>query len=286
MSTNDVLSSIVKKIDTLPTLPTTFAKINNMIQNPKTSANDISDVVSKDQVLTARLLKLVNSSLYGFPGRITTVSSAVVILGFNALKNLVLSSSVFDLFQVTGKSEVIDLNEFWKHSIACAVASRLIAVQIDYGEPEELFVAGLLHDIGKLVEIQYLQASFMNVIEKTRSSKILIGDAEKEILGFTHSDIGFLLGKKWKLPLSLNEAIACHNDFSQARKFPQLVSAVHLADILVRAKEIGDPGDIYVPVVDASAWDSLGLRLSQIETIMERIEEGVNDALKFFKREN
>ena len=94
MSSQDTLSTLVKKIDTLPTLPTTFAKINHIIQNPKTSANDISEVISKDQVLTARLLKLVNSSLFGFPGRIMTVSAAVVILGFNALKNLVLSSSV------------------------------------------------------------------------------------------------------------------------------------------------------------------------------------------------
>jgi HD-like signal output (HDOD) protein len=285
MATQDVLSTIVRKIETLPTLPTTFAKINNLMQNPKTSANDVSDVVSRDQVITARLLKLVNSSFYGFPGRITTVSSAVVILGFNALKNLVLSSSVFDMFQLSGNEGFFNLQEFWKHSIACAVTSRLIGIQMEYGEPEEMFVAGLLHDIGKLVEIQYLQTSFNRVIERTKKEHILIYDAEKEIFGFTHSEIGSLLGKKWKLPSPLNEAIEAHNNFSRSNKFPQLSAAVHVADALVRAKGIGDPGDNYVPEIDRRAWEALGLSLGHIEPIMEKINSGVKDALNFFNKE-
>ncbi|MCK5706743.1 MAG: HDOD domain-containing protein [Candidatus Aureabacteria bacterium] len=286
MSTSEVLSTIIKKIDTLPTLPTTFAKINSLMKNSRTSANDISEVISKDQVLTARLLQLVNSTFYGFPGRITTVSGAVVILGFNALKNLVLSSSVFDIFQVSGSSGVLDLNEFWKHSIACAVTSRLIGKIIDYEDTEELFVAGLLHDIGKLVEIQHLQASFGGVIERTKEKRITIYEAEKEILGFTHCDIGGLLGKRWKLPASLGEAIEAHNDFKKAKKYPKIVATVHLADILVRAKEIGYPGDDYVPEIDGAAWEALGLGLSYIEPIMDKIEPGVKDAMDFFKKEN
>ena len=284
VDSKEILVSVLKKIDTLPTLPTTFAKISEMIENPKTNANDISEVISKDQVLTARLLKLVNSSLYGFSGRITTVSNAVVILGFKALRNLVLSSSVFDLFQVSGTNQVISLNEFWRHSIACAVASKLIANEIDYGEPEELFVAGLLHDIGKLVEIQYFQASMANVVNKVNSEKMLIIDAEKKVLGFTHCEVGGLLGKKWKLPPPLIEVVMFHNDFLSAKKYHKLVAAVHLADVFVRAVGVGNPGDKYVPPVEEGAWKVLGMKLSQIEKIMEQIRPGVDEVMSFFMK--
>ena len=168
------LQKIIAKIDDLPTLPRTVLKITELVNNPKSSAKDLARIITDDQVLTARLLKLVNSSFYGFPQRISTVTNAIVLLGFDAIRSLLLTTSVFDLFAGRNKKSKQDQEKFWDHSLGCAVGAKVIGNYLRYDKIEELFVSGLLHDIGKIVEMLFLPDEFAQVVTAINQNDILI----------------------------------------------------------------------------------------------------------------
>ena len=165
---------IIDKIDDLPTLPRTVLKITELVNDPKSSARDLARVITDDQVLTARLLKLVNSSFYGFPQRISTVTAAIVLLGFDAIRNLLLTTSVFDLFANRNRQKKQVQERFWDHSLGCAVGAKVIGNYLRHDKVEELFVSGLLHDIGKIVEMMYLPDEFTRVAATVNRKKILM----------------------------------------------------------------------------------------------------------------
>ena len=263
--------NIIREIHSLPTLPTTFTHISRLIRNPTTSAIDIANVIRQDQALTARLLKMVNSAFYGFPSKIRTVSHAIVVLGFQSIKNLVLSCSVMDQFKSREQSALFDQALFWEHALATAMGSRLIAKACHYSDPEEGFVAGLLHDIGKLVHDQYLHARFVQALETARSSRVTIYEAERITLGMTHAETGYLLAEQWKLPDDLMEAIGMHHTPELAKRNPLLTSIVHVADVLCRALEIGNPGDPFVPRLSDIAWKNCNLPVKQIDAVMRQM---------------
>ena len=200
---NPDLQKIIAGIDDLPTLPRTVLKITELVNNPKSSVKDIARIITDDQVLTARLLKLVNSSFYGFPQRISTVNSAVVLLGFDAIRSLLLTTSVFDLFAGRNKKSKQDQEKFWDHSLGCAVGAKVIGNYLRHDKIEELFVAGLLHDIGKIVEMLYLPDEFAKVVATINKKNILMLTAEEQVLGYDHAEIGQLLAGKWNLPIKL-----------------------------------------------------------------------------------
>src|SRR5210317_1101707 len=189
MNTRDP-QKIIEKIDDLPTLPRTVLQITALVNDPKSSAKDLARVITDDQVLTVRLLKLVNSSFYGFPQRISTVTGAIVLLGFDAIRNLLLTTSVFDLFGNKNSSGRLEHEKFWDHSIGCAVGAKVIGHHLRHDKVEELFVAGLLHDIGKIVEMMFLPRQFSEINAIVRSKNTLMVSAENEILGYTHADVG------------------------------------------------------------------------------------------------
>ena len=155
---------IISKIVDLPTLPRTVLRITELVNEPKSSARDLARVITDDQVLTARLLKLVNSSFYGFPQRISTVTGAIVLLGFDAIRNLLLTTSVFDLFANRNRKKKQDQERFWDHSLGCAVGAKVIGNYMRHDKIEELFVSGLLHDIGKIVEMMFLPDEFSRIV--------------------------------------------------------------------------------------------------------------------------
>ena len=280
MSSPD-LQKIVARIDDLPTLPRTVLKITELVNNPRTSAKDIARIITDDQVLTARLLKLVNSSFYGFPQRISTVNTAIVLLGFDAIRSLLLTTSVFDLFAGRNKKSKQDQERFWDHSLGCAVGAKVIGNYLRHDKIEELFVAGLLHDIGKIVEMLYLPDEFAKVVATINKTNILMLTAEERVLGYDHADIGKLLAGKWNLPTKLVQVIAHHHQPAAAGSFIMEASIVHLADILCRALNMGYGGDNKIPPLDKSAWASLRIKTDSIEVIMETMQDEYNDISSF-----
>jgi putative nucleotidyltransferase with HDIG domain len=271
------LTRIIKRVEDLPTLPKIVLKITELVNNPKSSARDLAGVITDDQVLTARLLKFVNSSFYGFPQNISTATDAIVLLGFDAIRNLLLTTSMFDLFSDKNKENELKREKMWDHSLGCAVAAKVIGNYIRYDNPEELFVSGLLHDIGKIVEMLFLPDDFAGVVSMVENKNILMLAAEDHVLGYTHADVGSLLAERWNLPSKLVTVIACHHQPGLAGRFSQEAAIVHLADILCRAMNIGSGGDNKIPPLDKNAWETIQLKLSAIEPIMQEIENQFRD---------
>lgn len=271
------LTRIIRRVEDLPTLPKIVLKITELVNNPKSSARDLAGVITDDQVLTARLLKFVNSSFYGFPQNISTATDAIVLLGFDAIRNLLLTTSMFDLFSDKNKENELNREKMWDHSLGCAVAAKVIGNYIRYDNPEELFVSGLLHDIGKIVEMLFLPDDFAGVVSMVENKNILMLAAEDHVLGYTHADVGRLLAERWNLPSKLVTVIAFHHQPGLAGRFSQEAAIVHLADILCRAMNIGSGGDNKIPPLDKNAWETIQLKLSAIEPIMQEIENQFRD---------
>jgi len=275
------LPKIIAGIDDLPTLPRTVLKITELINDPKSSAQDLARIITDDQVLTARLLKLVNSSFYGFPQRISTVTNAIVLLGFDAIRSLLLTTSVFDLFAGRSRKRKQDQEKFWDHSLGCAVGAKVIGNFLRHDKIEELFVSGLLHDIGKIVEMLFLPSEFAKVVATVHKGNILMVTAENQVLGYNHAEIGKLLAEKWNLPVKLVQVIAHHHQPNLAGSFILEASIVHLADIFCRALNLGSGGDNKIPPLDKLAWQSLKIKTSALESIMETMQDEFSDISKF-----
>jgi putative nucleotidyltransferase with HDIG domain len=275
------LSRVIRRIDDLPTLPSVIIRITEQVNNPRSSAKDLAGVIVDDQVLTARLLKLVNSSFYGFPQKISTVTDAIVLLGFDAIRNLLLTTSIFNMFTGMNKRKKIWQENFWDHSLGCAVGAKVIGNHIRYDKVEELFVSGLLHDIGKIVEMLFFSEDFEKVISIIKDKNVLMKSAEDEVLGYTHADLGKLLAEKWNLPKKLVHSIEFHHEPDNAGSFTQEAAVVHLADILCRALDIGSGGDNRMPFLSKIAWETLQIKIDAIESIMEKIKLEFEDISKF-----
>jgi putative nucleotidyltransferase with HDIG domain len=275
------LVGIIGKVEDLPTLPRTFIRITELVNNPKSSARDLAKVVTDDQVLTVRLLKLVNSSFYGFPQKISTVTGAIVLLGFDAMRNLLLTTSIFDIFSNKDKKDQVKLERLWDHSLGCAVGAKVIGNYLRYDKIEELFVSGLLHDIGKIVEMLFLPDAFAKVLSIVEYKNILMVAAENNIFGYNHAEVGKLLTERWQLPPKLSNIIACHHQPKLAGSVSQEASIVHLADILCRALDMGSGWDEKIPPLNKDAWEALQLELGTIEPIMEEMEREFKDINQF-----
>ena len=281
------LKKVVEGITGLPTLPSVVTTITKMMQNPRVSAAQIGKVIQSDVALTSKILKLVNSAFYGFPNRISTVTHAIVILGFNAVKSTAMSVSVFESFGKGKEGDIIDRVAFWKHSIGCAAASRVIAKWLNMKELEEAFIAGLLHDIGILILDQFIHDEFVKIVKYAKENDVLLRDAEKAVLdGITHNDIGAWLGRKWNLAPSLIEVIETYPNPSSASSHYQLICIVHVADIFVRSLDIGNAVDKRIPKINKSAWEKLGLKDEDLPSIFKEIIDSAKKAQAFLNMVN
>lgn len=282
MNTTNYYRGVIDRIVGLPTLPTIIGKITELMQDPKTVANDIGKAIGEDQALAAKVLKLVNSAFYGFPRKISTVGQAVVILGFSALRNIVLTASIVNLFP-SDKSQKIsfDRDAFWTHSIATGIAAKVIAKRVGFKDGEKAFIAGLLHDIGKLIVDQFIHEDFEKVMQYVNANDCLFVEAELEVLKTDHTQVGGWLGEKWKLPSDLVNVISMHHQPMYAKEDTKLACIVLLGDIIVRALGIGFGGDNKIPIIEDNAWNELGVSLNMIEKIMVEIYEEVEKSGSF-----
>ncbi|MGA9121585.1 MAG: HDOD domain-containing protein [Bacteroidota bacterium] len=230
MMSPEQIKERIQTIIQLPALPTVAMEVVEMVDNPKTSASRLGKVISTDQGLTAKVLKIANSPFYGFPRRISTIDFAIIVLGYDALKEIVISISLVSSLQKKS-DQYFDAKGFWDHSIASGVLARRLARDLDYRISGEVFVGGLLHDMGISVLHRYFKTEFKRIVDIARETDLTFLEAEESVLGVTHAEIGGWLAARWNLPDHLVEAIACHHTPGKAQKNPDLVALIHLADV-------------------------------------------------------
>ena len=275
-----VIEKIIDNIRDLPTLPTVYLALSEAMADPRSTAQDISRRVSSDPASSSRVLRLANSVLYGFSGQIATISRAVVVLGFDEVRNLVLATSVLDLFSKQDSAFDFRPVDFWAHSIGVGIATRLIGKACRLAEVENLFVAGVLHDIGKLVFFEFAEKEFTRALDLANKCQQPLRDAEIEILGMDHSQGGRLLVENWHLPPAIQKAIGGHHAGVIGEPPDPLVAAVHIADTLVRALELGFGGDDLIPRPNERAWEVLSLPPDTLTEMTPQILQQFEEATR------
>lgn len=254
-ASTEKIKRITESIIGLPTLPTVVAKMIKLIDSPKTSAASLARLIGSDQALTARILRLANSAYYGFPREISTVNLAIVVLGFNTVKDIGLSLSVFNVFKNEKENSLFNLTRFWEHSIACGVASRMLARSYRTRYSAEAFVAGLLHDIGKVILNQYFNEEFITIIKKQKEEGIRFEEAENIVTGTTHSQIGGWLAEKWNLPLIICDSILYHHSPWESSKWSSFIAFISVADYLCHKAGFEHSGRLSTPELDERIWE-------------------------------
>lgn len=275
------IEKIIEKVKALPTLSLVVAKVIQVVSNPLTSASDLSKIITVDQALTAKVLRLANSAFYGFPFRIQNIAHAVSILGFDTIRNLALTVSVYKIF--TGESkEGFSHQDFWKHCVGVAICASLLAKKIKYKSSEAAFTAGLLHDIGKNFFEQYMHKEYIEVLKHVKENKIPVYEAEKKLIGIDHSELGKLMAEKWNLPMELKAGIASHHHPEHEKDEQVMAYIINVANIICKQKGIGFAGDDIIEPISKEARLLLNLDGSYEETIMNLLETEVKEAEAFF----
>ena len=267
------LKKIIMDTRTLPTLPGVINKLNELSNNDKASVQEMAKIVSSDQVLSARILRLANSPSYGFY-RVSTISNAMILLGVNVVKSLALSSSIFAIME---KNSV----GLWEHSLGVGVAANLLARKLGLPECEEIATAALLHDIGKVIISLKCSEAESDIMRLVRKNQIYTLEAEREIIDSDHAEIGGWLSKSWFLPDKLSEPITFHHDVAKSENHRIKTSVVHIADVLVKASGFGDSGDHYVPELQKVAWDTLKLDNRIMADLVDEIEDKLVEVRNF-----
>ena len=279
--------SLLEKLNDIPTLPMVANQVTGLINDPNSSSGDIASVLRKDQVLTAKVLKLINSPYYGIPGEVTDVQRALAFLGFNTIAQLVLSLSVFSLFPRDSKAS-FDVLEFWKHALATAVASEMIARKTGYERPEECFTCGLLHDIGKLVLRQIAPTEFQKVVDLAKKESISYSAAEEKLGLPTHGYLGEHIAERWRLPMVIRLAVRYHHqDVSETTtildSLKRPVHIVRLANQWVVNQKIGYSGDASEGTLNPDFFDPLKINRALIDGFTEEFLSEFDNAGAFLR---
>lgn len=270
----------------LASLPEIFTRINTLIDDPKSSAADIGHLIGEDPGLTVRLLKIVNSAFYGFPSEINTVSRAITIVGTSELRDLILATSVIKMFNNIPE-DLLTMNDFWKHSVACALIAHLLASKRHDEDLEPLFVSGLLHDIGKLVIFTRVPELGREILARTKFNHIDLCTAERDVLGFNHAELGGELANLWKLPALLQQTLRHHHAPENSESHKAEVAIINLADQIAKVVELGKGGVINGEMPrDERLWEIAGLNPSVLESILQEAELQFEETIKLILYDN
>ncbi len=266
----------------LASLPNTFYKLREVVTDPDSDFDDIAEIIGVDPSLTPRLLKIVNSAFYGFRGEIETISHAMGVVGTEQLMQLVLATTVVEQFKGIPK-DLVDMNYFWRHSVACGLSARAIHRARGEYDGESIFVAGLLHDIGRLVMCLKVPDQLKIVLDFAEKSGDRWYKAEAKYFGFDHGGVGGALLRAWNLPVKLQEAVAHHHLPSPANNFPLEAAIVHLADRISHQVILDPDRDTEKYFYEKDAWDAVQLSEdSHLQQIIEQTEAQLEEVSQIF----
>lgn len=278
-----VVDDAVKEISHISTLPEVTVKIIELVEDPNSTAQDLHQIISNDPALCSRILKVVNSAFYGLPGQIGSINRAIVLLGLNAVKNIAIAASLSKLYRGGQLTPEFTAKDLWVHSISTAAAAKLVADTMKLGLPDEAFLAGLIHDIGVIVEMQHDRQKLIDVIGRLGVNDGVPAQdmmtVEEEIFGATHQDFGRALCERWKFPKSFSYVTGSHhNPLELAAGNRTLACVIYVADRLAA----GVPGsgfrlDLTSLDLDPEIIAELGITSEQIAAITEQLPQQIED---------
>jgi len=267
------LDQLIEDTVDLPTIPRVTMEVANLVDSPNASAAMVAQALARDQALTAKVLKMANSAFYGAPRRISTVTDAIVLLGMHTIRNLAMAAGCHDVLDREVISYAIRRGDLWKHSMCVGYASQQIAKRAHYTIIEEAFVAGLLHDIGKVLISTYMGSELCDVMAHAQQANQSFASSEQDILGFDHAEVGARLTEHWNLPTHLVEAIRYHHNPSLQDPPSMLTSIVHLADVLCITLGIGLGTDGLQYSLEDKTIEMLNLDDAAVEGLLITISE-------------
>ncbi len=261
----------------LASLPSVVMRAMELLNNPRTSASEIGDVIAEDPALTARLLKIVNSSFYGFPSRIDTISRAITIIGTLELTDLILGSSAIRVFNRI-PNQLINMDKFWSHSLYTGIVARILARYLRAPNTERCFVMGLLHDIGSLVLYRQRPEQSRQALQLATEESLQLHLAEQEIFGFNHCEVGSELMHAWNLPDGFIETTRHHHQPSAAERYRLETASIHLADVISgMAHNTGSDTD-QSPALEPGTWELTGLSVDIVEPVTSEADNQFEEA--------
>jgi putative nucleotidyltransferase with HDIG domain len=270
---------IDKFIKKMPSLSTTVGKVLEICSRTDTSPNELNKVISLDPVLTGQLLKLINSAYYSLLNKITSLTRAITMLGMNTVKNMALSTAIIRSVSSSKKSKALPTSQFWQHSIGVGVSAKLLAAACDVpvAEREEMFVAGLLHDLGKVP----FGDEYIDVLNLARKEQRPLIEVERELMGIDHQEVGMMIAEKWKLNAVLNSCIGDHHEACEAvESCRRQVAFVALANMYINILDIGYAGDPFPDVgeiedlleITGLSWQAYGAISEDVESEIEKAQ--------------
>lgn len=285
-NSNQKIDQINEYIDRMPSLSTTVTRVLEICNKVNTSPNDLNKVISLDPVLTGQVLKLINSAYYSLPNQITSLTRAIIMLGLNTVKNLALSTAVLGTLKKSQTGKIMPMDAFWTHSLCVGVTAKALAQRkgVHVTMLEEFFVAGLLHDLGKIPMCARFIGEYEEVLELATLEQGPLERAENLVFGFDHGEVGKMIAEKWQLNATLVESLRYHHQPEMAPEHKQIVALVAMANLYANVYELGGAGDRYVGEYSIEHLEkAAGVTWQELTDMKELITQEIQKAQIFLQ---
>ncbi|MBF0285189.1 MAG: HDOD domain-containing protein [Magnetococcales bacterium] len=275
------LERLIISLNRVTSFPTIVLRLNETVENPEHSLEQIAAIIDGDPGLSAKLLRVANSSFYGFPFPVCTTIRAVTMIGTRQLRDLTTAACMIDLFDGI-PADLVNMDSFWRHSIACGVTARVLAIARREPNVEQYYLAGLMHDIGRLALYSQASEAMREMLERLQREPGPLYREEERLLGFDHGRLGGHLLRNWNLPPSLFLPVQYHHHPSLSEDYQLMSAVVHVADIVAKCLGFGSSGDSRVPPLDPWAWEAIDLPASVLPKVMDEVARQYAQVVELF----
>lgn len=274
---------LIHMVGEFPTLPTVYTNLVEVTSREESTAEDVARVVMQDQSTTIKLLKLANSSVYGLSTKVDSITKAVVYIGFKEVKNIVMTVSVMDVLKGPKSDFGERLMSLWKHSIATGVIAKLYAERLGLKDSENYFIAGTLHDIGKLFFYKIFKQIYLAALQSNIEARLSVSEMEKRKFSADHAEVGYLLGQRWKLPDNILSSIRYHEEGLINGEFDREVAIVHLANFSAHILNMGESGNVIIERPNQVVLNTLGFKEGDITDLQDEIMNNYEEAIQILE---
>lgn len=288
MNTAEILTAdeISERLDAIPALPAVVYELNRVINDPMSSISEVEAIMSSDQGLTTKVLRLANSAYYSIPGGVSNVRRAIAYIGYDVINQLVLSTSIVGAL-ATKSSSHFDLRQFWKHSLGVAMAAEATAQYVGYSTPSDLFTCGLIHDMGKIATYIIAPEVFARTVAYALEHDVSLKEAESQLGTVSHTLVGQELAAKWRLPAIIQASAGYHHEKDVAKRpdfsgeLNLVIDVVYLANVIIHGLKFGNSGHDKVAGIPKEVIQRLHLEPPQLKEIMVKTKDSLQSAESF-----